>query len=204
MTWTPVLLWTALGLLFGAIPFSVWLGRLGVHADIRGYGDGNPGAANAWRVGSWRIGLPVLVLDFLKAALPVGIARVLGGVSGWGLVPVALAPLLGHAWSPFLRFRGGKAVNVTFGMWTGLTLWEGPTLLGLLLVLFYGIQEADGWSVILGLMAFLGYVLVRYGDPITLFIWAANLLLLLWTHRRELRSPPRLRPWLVTALGRLR
>jgi acyl phosphate:glycerol-3-phosphate acyltransferase len=210
MNWLPVLFWTVLGFLLGALPFSVWLGRLRVHADIRGYGDGNPGAANAWRAGSWRVGLPALVLDYLKGALPVGIAHALGvmsaagGVWGWGLVPVALAPVAGHAWSPFLGFRGGKAVTVTFGIWSGLTLWEGPTLLGLFLVLFYGIQEADGWSVILGLVAFLGYVLLRHGDPITLCIWAANLAILLWTHRRELRTPPRLRPWLARRLGRPR
>lgn len=53
-----VLFWTALGFLLGAVPFSAWLARL-VGADVRRYGDGNPGAANAWRAGGWKIGLPL-------------------------------------------------------------------------------------------------------------------------------------------------
>lgn len=51
------LLWTGLGLLVGAMPFSVWLGKLFLRSDIRRYGDGNPGAVNAWRAGG-RSGSP--------------------------------------------------------------------------------------------------------------------------------------------------
>ncbi len=107
-----ILLWTALGFLSGSLPFSVWLGKLLTRSDIRRYGDGNPGATNAWRAGGWQIGVPALLLDFLKRALPVGLARFWAGVDGWGLIPIALAPVLGHAFSPFLRFRGGKAIFV--------------------------------------------------------------------------------------------
>jgi glycerol-3-phosphate acyltransferase PlsY len=42
-----------------------------------------------------------------------------------------LAPLLGHIFSPFLKFRGGKGLSTTFGIWLGLTLWLGPTVFGL-------------------------------------------------------------------------
>ena len=104
---SPVL-WTALGYFSGAIPFSVWLGRLFLRADMRGLGEGNPGAANACRVGAWRIGLPVLLLDFLKAALPPDLAYHVAAVTGWGLVPVAIAPLVGHAWSSFLGLPRGQ------------------------------------------------------------------------------------------------
>jgi glycerol-3-phosphate acyltransferase PlsY len=216
MYWTPVgsskagtvlgavtaLFWTVLGFLLGAMPFSFWLGRLFLKTDVRRYGDGNPGALNAWRTGGWRLGVPALLLDFLKGAVPVGLAHFSFGVSGWGLVPVALAPVLGHAFSPFLRFRGGKALAATFGIWAGLTLWEGPTLLGLFSGAFFLPQIADAWSSILGMLCFLAYLLLRQADSTTLVIWAGNMLILLWKQRRDLRQPIRPRPWVTNLLRR--
>ncbi len=188
-----VLLWTALGFFSGSLPFSVWLGRLVARADVRRYGDGNPGAANAWRAGGWRAGVPALLLDYLKGATPVALARFGAGIDGWGLVPVALAPVLGHAFSPFLRFRGGKAIAVTFGVWSGLTLWAGPTVMGLALVLAVAVNRTDAWSAVFG-MAALGLYLLLSGAPGPLLaVWAGNLALVLWKHRRDLRTPPRAR-----------
>ncbi|MBM4467527.1 MAG: hypothetical protein FJ014_18565, partial [Chloroflexi bacterium] len=60
-----VVFWAVLGFVLGSMPFSFWLGRLFAQADIRHYGDGNPGAANAWRAGGWRLGLPASLLDYL-------------------------------------------------------------------------------------------------------------------------------------------
>jgi glycerol-3-phosphate acyltransferase PlsY len=195
-----VLLWACFGFLLGAIPFSFWLGRQILDTDIRRYGDGNPGAINAWRAGGWLVGMPAMVLDYMKAAMPVGIANFTIGISSWGLVPVALAPVLGHAFSPFLGFRGGKAVSATFGMWTGLTLWEGPTVLGILLALFFLLQSIDAWAVILGMLAFLAYILVRHPDGVTLTIWAGNMLVVTWKHRRDLQNMPWPRPWILNRL----
>ncbi|MFB0546748.1 MAG: glycerol-3-phosphate acyltransferase [Anaerolineae bacterium] len=196
------LFWIVLGFLLGAMPFSLWLGNLVLRIDIRRYGDGDPGAVNAWRAGGWRVGLPALLLDYLKSVLPVGLAHFSFGVSGWGLVAVALAPVLGHAFSPFLRFRGGKALAVTFGIWTGLTLGEGPTLLGILIGFFFFVQSADAWAVILGMLSFLAYLLLRQADVITLAIWGGNMLILLWKHRYDLRQPVRPRPWVSNLVRR--
>ena len=190
------LFWAILGFLLGAIPFSLLLGHLFLHADIRRWGDGNPGGANAWRAGTWRLGVPAVLLDYLKGAVPVSLAQMEYRVSGWGLVAVALAPVLGHAFSPFLRFRGGKALAVTFGIWTGLTVWEGPTFLGLGLALMMLLQDADAWAVILGMFCFLGYLLLRGVDRHGQAVWAGNLLILAWKHRSDLRESPRMRPFL--------
>ena len=128
------LIWSCIGFILGSIPFSVWLGRVVLHKDIRAYGDGNPGAANVLRAGGRLVGVVAILLDFAKGAIPVGVAVFVVRMSGWRLVPVALAPVLGHAFSPFLSFRGGKAIATTFGVWTGLTLWLGPTIIGLSLM----------------------------------------------------------------------
>jgi glycerol-3-phosphate acyltransferase PlsY len=188
------LIWLAAGLLLGAMPFSFWLGRLLLQTDIRRYGDGNPGAANAWQAGGWQVGLPALLLDYLKGLIPVGLAYFIFGVSGWGLVAVALGPILGHAFSPFLRGQGGKALAVTFGVWTGLTLGEGPLILGLFMGLFLLVQREDAWAVILGMAGFLVYLLLRQADPFILLIWLGNMLILIWKHRQNLRQGIRLRP----------
>ena len=96
-----IALWTIIGFCSGSIPFSYWLGKIFLHTDIRQYGDGNPGAFNAWRAGKYKIGLPALILDYLKGAIPVGLAKNVFGISGFGLIPIALSPVFGHAFSPF-------------------------------------------------------------------------------------------------------
>jgi glycerol-3-phosphate acyltransferase PlsY len=194
------LFWTGLGFLLGSMPFSLWLGHLFLRADVRRYGDGNPGAMNAWRAGGWRVGLLALCLDYLKGAVPVGLAHFSLGVSGWGLVAVALAPVLGHAFSPFLRLRGGKALAATFGIWTGLTLGEGPIILGLLLGLFLFVQDSDGWAVLLGMLVFGGHLALQGANLYILVIWGTNALLLAWKYRRELGQALQPRPWVGNLL----
>jgi glycerol-3-phosphate acyltransferase PlsY len=185
-------LWTALGFVLGAVPFSVLLGRLALGTDIRRYGDGNPGAANAWRAGSWRVGVPATLLDYLKGAVPVGLAYLHYGVAGWAMVAVGLAPVLGHAFSPFLRGRGGKAVAASFGIWTGLTVWQGPTALGTLFGIFWVLQVTDAWAVMLSMLAWLGCLVLGGADRVLLAIWGGDMLVLLWKHRCELQCRPRL------------
>lgn len=191
-----VLVATILGFLSGSLPFSVWLGQQLAHTDIRRYGDGNPGAANAWRAGGWRIGVAAVLLDYLKGATPVALAYFGWNITEWEIVPIALAPVLGHAFSPFLRWRGGKAIAVTFGIWSGLTLWVAPTILGLALVLAVALNTTDAWSVVFG-MGTLGLYLMLSTAPIPLLaVWAGNFALVLWKHRGELNTPPRPRRWL--------
>jgi glycerol-3-phosphate acyltransferase PlsY len=197
-------LWTGIGFLSGSVPFSLLLGRLFARADVRDFGDSNPGATNAWRVGGWPAGIATLLLDYAKGALPVGLAHFAFGISGWPLVSVALAPVLGHAFSPFLRLRGGKAVTVTFGIWTGLMLGEAPVLLGTMLGFSYLVQAADAWAVILSMTVFLAHLILRRADPVLLGIWVGNVLILLWKHRVDLCKPPRPRSWVERLVRRNR
>lgn len=187
------LLWTLIAFFSGAIPFSVLIGRLVLGRDIRTVGDGNPGGANVMRAGGKVWGGLAVFLDALKGAIPVGVAYGGAGLDGFSIVPVALAPLLGHACSPFLRFRGGKAVATTFGVWTGLTLWQGPVILGVWLLLCYYLLDVDGWAVLLMMLGFLPYLLFTPTPPAFLLIWLGNVLLLAWKHRSDLRRRPGLR-----------
>ncbi|MGC8894564.1 MAG: glycerol-3-phosphate acyltransferase [candidate division WOR-3 bacterium] len=198
------ILWAVLGFLLGSIPFSVIIGRLFLSKDIREFGDRNPGAANVWRAGGGTpLGMLAVLLDFSKGFVPVFLARFWLGVSGVGLVLVALGPVLGHAFSPFLRFKGGKAVATTFGVWAGFTLLEGPLALSVSMGAIHLWQKTNAWTVFIGFMGLLAYLLIRNADIFTLTVWTGNAAVVVWKHLPELREPMRLRPVLAKGLKRL-
>ena len=194
------IVWILIAFISGSLPFSVWVGRLAARTDIRRYGDHNPGATNVTRAAGWRWGGLALILDMIKGALPVGLAWYWAGLSGWPLSLVALAPILGHAYSPFLEFRGGKAIAVSGGIWIGLTSGLALTYLLPSLLFWYVLIVSDGWVVLLTMFSFLLYLLLRDGEATLLFVWLGNTLILAWKHRREMSRLPHLRPWMRKAL----
>jgi len=195
-----IALWCIAGFISGALPFSYWIGRIAIHTDIRHYGDGNPGAINAIKAGGFKVGLATGSLDYLKGAIPVGMANFVFEIQDWSLVPIAISPVLGHAFSPFMGFHGGKAVAVTFGVWTGLLLWEGPTVFGVSLCFFVLFQVIDSWAVIMAMVTLIFYSALRQLESIFLVIGAFNLLILIWKHLSDLQQIPRFRPWLLKFL----
>ena len=191
-----VITWAVATWVAGSFPFAVWLGRILFSVDVRSVGDGNPGTANAFKAGGWRAGAPALVLEVGKAGVPVGVAKLTLGLSLWALVPVAVAPLVGHAFSPFLRLKGGKAIAATFGSWAGLTGYLGPLALALSMGVLYALQVLDAWTVVGGMLLF-GVFLLVTGAPLALLaVWAFNLGLLTYTHRAQFSLTFSPRAWL--------
>ncbi|HNZ08400.1 MAG TPA: glycerol-3-phosphate acyltransferase [Bacillota bacterium] len=129
--------------LSGSVPFAWFAVKTFKGTDVRRVADGNPGAVNVFRACGPVIGSSVLLLDFLKGALPVYLLK--AGTSYRQLPILAIMPVLGHAFSPWLGFKGGKAITTSFGIWTALTLWEAPMAMGfgafISLVLFKGKPE---------------------------------------------------------------
>lgn len=180
----------------GSFPFSVWLGKLFLRVDVRKVGDGNPGAANVFRSGSKGIGLLALLLDVSKAAIPVGISYYNLGIRGIPMYFIAIAPILGHVFSPFLGFHGGKAIAVSLGVWIGLTIWKA-SLLGVIgTIVGITLMTSSGWAVVSGLLMILLALLLWMPDPLLFMVWLSETLILVWTHRDDLRQRPVLRPWL--------
>ncbi len=196
-----VLLWTLLGFVLGSLPFSVWLGRLFARQDIRRFGDGNPGGVNAWKAGGWQVGLSSILLDIAKGLIPVLLAKAYG-VEGWGLVPVALAPIVGHAASPFLGFRGGKALATTGGVWIALIGGWAFVAFAVFALPVLALQREHAWTGVSGVAGLFCYSLVIPSPPYLAAIGALNLLLVVWKHWAELRQPIHLRPWAANLLGR--
>lgn len=99
----------------GSLPNGVIIGKKLKNIDIREYGSKNTGATNAFRVLGPKLGLTVLALDILKGALPVLITKLLGLGNNWELL-VAITAILGHTFSCFLSFKGGKGVATSLGV----------------------------------------------------------------------------------------
>lgn len=183
------IVWILIAFLCGSLPLSVWLGHLALGQDITQYGDHNPGAANVWRAGGPSWGFLAVFLDFLKGALPVGLANFVFNVEGVALALVAIAPIAGHAFSPFLGFRGGKALAVTFGIWAGLTIWIVPAILGILFGLYLTVLRPEGWAVMAGIISLLVILLIM-GNSLWIGVWVGMALILGWKHRADLARKP--------------
>ncbi|MCD4848324.1 MAG: glycerol-3-phosphate 1-O-acyltransferase PlsY [Candidatus Aegiribacteria sp.] len=115
----PVLFYLLLGFLSGSVPWSWLLGRLkGV--DIQSEGSGNAGATNLMRVCGTGYGIAGLFLDAVKGAFPVLVAANgmlnIPPVSATVVAMVAICAVLGHVFTPWLGFRGGKGVATALGV----------------------------------------------------------------------------------------
>jgi glycerol-3-phosphate acyltransferase PlsY len=185
-SWLPAFLFSLLGFCLGAIPFSLYLARWTAGRDIRQVGDGNPGPTNAWIAAGWAVGLLAFFLDISKAVVPVMLAVHRFGVHGWAVVPVALAPTLGHVFSPLLKGRGGKGLASILGAWIGVSLIEVPLVILLLLVPLFLWLRKSALSVLLTAALTMLYLFFFHRDPAWMVLLALQMLLVLWTHRREL------------------
>lgn len=121
-----ILISAVVGYLSGAMPFGYWAGKL-KGMDIRQHGSGNIGATNVIRVLGKGIGIPVFILDALKGWLPVWLAASFLAKQGaaaeivsTGAVVAGLSAVLGHMYTFWLNFKGGKGVATTAGVLLGI------------------------------------------------------------------------------------
>jgi acyl phosphate:glycerol-3-phosphate acyltransferase len=171
-----LVVWIALTYLSGSLPWSVWLGKRFFNVDPRDQVDANPGAANAFRSAGWRLGIVVLLLDFVKAFIPVLIASRGIGFTDAQLFAIALMPTLGHAFSVFLGFRGGRAIVVMFGVWAGLTLYHIPLVMGATAIATVFILRNDERRTLLIPVVLIVYLIVRGWEGWMIVLAVAQLL----------------------------
>lgn len=120
MTWLLVLA----AYLIGATPTSYLVGRMVRGIDLREHGSGNLGATNAFRVLGWRAAVPVMLVDVAKGWAPTVLFPQWDGVPAaeWALAYGAAA-ILGHVFSLYVGFRGGKGVATSAGVFLALAPW---------------------------------------------------------------------------------
>ncbi|MCX7796571.1 MAG: glycerol-3-phosphate acyltransferase [bacterium] len=182
--------------LSGSIMYSYILAKIS-NVNLREVRDGNPGSSNLWRVKGWKLGVLALILDYLKGIFPLAVFISIGLISNKYIIAIsALCGILGHAFSPMLRFKGGKAIATTFGAWSVLTRWEGPTILGVTFTVFTLIKpkatkvEEDAFRVLLGFIALIPYVLYNSynGKDYLLYFYVGNLLIIGYKHWNDWAS----------------
>ena len=109
--------------LLGSIPFGYLIARFFFNTDIRKSGSGNIGAANAMRTIGTAGGVAVLVLDALKGFAPVFLGAHALVIDAWTIAAGGAAAVLGHCFSPWLGWKGGKGVATSIGVIYALS-WQ--------------------------------------------------------------------------------
>lgn len=121
-----------LSFLLGSIPFGFLICKFSLGVDIRKLGSGNIGTTNVMRIAGPTIGILVLILDTSKGLVPVLLAKAFSFSPIW-VVFAGISAILGHIFSPFIGFRGGRGVATGLGVVIGIT-----PLIALFLFLIWG------------------------------------------------------------------
>lgn len=189
-----------LSYLLGSLPTSLIVGRLFYDVDIRTKGSGNAGATNTFRVLGWKAGIVVVAVDVAKGAVAtLFVSRIplFGGDGGGALTPDALAlasgcaAVIGHVWTVFARFRGGKGVAAAAGMISALY----PPALAIAVGVFALAVISTGIVSVGSLLAavcfpFIVLILDRTGvygvSPLLFWFTIPLALLIIFTHRRNI------------------
>jgi glycerol-3-phosphate acyltransferase PlsY len=164
--------------LAGSVPFAVLVSRAMGLPDPRTFGSGNPGATNVMRTGSRRAAMLTLIGDAGKGALAVVAAR----LSGLGPDAVALCGLvafIGHVFSVFLGFRGGKGVATAAGVLFALDSVLGAAVTAVWLAAFLATRISAVGALSAGLVApALAWLMLGPGLPIGTITAMSSILLL--------------------------
>lgn len=178
----------ALAYLLGATPTSYWVGRAFRGIDLRQHGSGNLGATNSFRVLGWKFAVPVFIVDVSKGFVPVWFfPPFVGGALGWTLA-FGGAAVLGHMFSLWVGFRGGKGVATGAGVFLALSPWAfvGSFSVWLLVVLVSRIVSLASVSAVVTLPIFVLLVPHRGGGGLLAFS-VALAGVVVWAHRSNMK-----------------
>jgi acyl phosphate:glycerol-3-phosphate acyltransferase len=177
------ILFYLLAFFVGAIPFAYLYGKLIHNTDIRQQGSGNSGATNSLRVFGKKAGAIVLLADVLKGLIPVLLAK--SYLDDQGFIIIGLAAILGHVFSPFLSFKGGKGIATSLGVAFGASLpAAGVCVLVFGLVVYFTRMVSLG--SILGAFAFLIFNVFYTENQNLTYLSIGLFILILFTHRKNI------------------
>ncbi|MBQ1334451.1 MAG: glycerol-3-phosphate 1-O-acyltransferase PlsY [Clostridia bacterium] len=173
-----------IGYLLGSISFSLVIGKLVAHKDVRQYGSGNAGTTNVLRVLGKKAALAVLVGDILKCLAAV----IIGGL----FIPVyggwigGIACMVGHVFPVFFKFKGGKAVATGFAVMAFACPMAGFPAVGVFFVVF-AITRIVSVSSLAAFLSFPFFVWLFVGEPVLILVAAAMFVFVLILHRENIK-----------------
>jgi len=185
-----LLLAAVIGYLIGGIPTGIWVSHAVRGVDPRTLGSGSSGATNVSRVLGRKWAIVVLLLDALKGFLPAAfISLLLVGTANLIHVKIALAfgAVLGHVFTPYARFRGGKGIATAAGAMAALD----PVALGIALLvwlLLFALFRRVSVASLAAAITLPGAIILLGGRPLSLIVAGVTIFLfLVFTHRENIQ-----------------
>ena len=167
--------------LMGSIPFGFILTKTFLKKDIREIGSGNIGATNALRTGNKLIGFATLILDIIKAVIPVIYVK----LNHPELIYIAsLCAFLGHVFPFWLKFKGGKGVATYVGILFSIDIFLGFIFCGSWLIIFL-LTRYSSLSSLIGSLAIPVYIFLY--EEISAIFFGIMFILIFYTHRENIK-----------------
>ena len=167
--------------LLGSIPFGFLLTKIFLKKDIRKIGSGNIGATNALRAGNKVIGYSTLILDILKAIIPILYIKT---QSPEFIFISSLAVFLGHVFPIWLKFNGGKGVATYVGILFCINYILGFFFIGTWIIVFFISKYSSLFSLLASLLIPIYYF---YIDVENYYFFIIMFILIFYTHRENIK-----------------
>ncbi len=184
---TPVFL-LLLAYVIGATPTSYWVGRVFFGVDLRTKGSGNLGATNTFRILGLKAAIPVALVDVFKGWFPVWFfpQRDHSAIWEWTLA-YAAAAILGHVFSIWVRFKGGKGMATSAGAFLALSPWAVLSALVVWIGVTFSTRfvSAGSLAAVVALTTALLFVPHKGGSTLIVFT-AALAVFVFWAHRSNI------------------
>jgi glycerol-3-phosphate acyltransferase PlsY len=172
----------------GSLPFAIIIGKVFYGIDVRKHGSGNPGATNTLRTLGAKAGVAVLLLDIGKGALGVALVKWIPLYHTVAfkeqMVIAGACAILGHVFSPFLRFSGGKGMATTVGVMLALDPLLGLGIVGLFTLILF-LSRYVSLASILSVAAFSIIFLATHYSSLIICIFSVGIFLLILVKHRS-------------------
>ena len=168
--------------LIGSIPFGLILTKIFLKKDIREIGSGNIGATNVLRTGSKLIGYSTLLLDVLKAVIPVLYIKIYFSEM---VYISALCTFIGHVFPVWLKFKGGKGVATYVGILFSLN-FIFVVVFGICWLITFFISKYSSLASLIGSLSIPLYILIMDGSE-NLFFYVIMFILIFFTHKENIK-----------------
>ena len=171
--------------ILGSIPNALWIGKVFKGIDVREHGSKNTGSTNAARVLGAKLGILTLILDISKGAIPTLIATMLLD-STISAILVGICAILGHSFSIFMKFKGGKAVATTVGVF--IVLVPGAILLAaVIFFLVFGITRYVSLSSMIGAISLPIWIILFYKNILLTIFGIIIAILIIVRHKSNIQ-----------------